>query len=272
LAGIALVLAGLAKSLEICEGCPTFCTMGSCWITTLVSLVEIVTGVFVVVHAGTKQASRLAICTYLVLLAVAVYESVARFESCGCLGRISVWPPVFVALDTCILVLLAFAHGKASTCRCGIGLSASLTGLLTVGVWLVLLFSDWSTVNALLRWENLERYQIVSHDEWIDERLTSVFSELGIDVLEANIPNSGVVVFLRGDCDECLELAQKLTHLRDEKDWGDVSAILVPPYLDLDLSEGGVVIQVFKLSESRKWIVKTPLQLQIRDGKVSMIK
>lgn len=61
LAGIALVLAGLAKSLEICEGCPTFCTMGSCWITTLVSLVEIVTGVFVVVHAGTKQASRLAL-------------------------------------------------------------------------------------------------------------------------------------------------------------------------------------------------------------------
>ena len=201
--------------------------------------------------------------------------------SCGCFGQVRVSPWMALTLDM-ILVLLLWL-GKPSLASANWGWRASLSG--TWGSSASLCIASATAMLGLCMFAVVtvisvagsryakpfahQRPDVLEPGTWVGERFPLLEY---IDIGEVLSAGSWVLVLYHHDCPKCAEAMPEYQRMGEElRDTGQatrVALIEVPPHGTL-APVATAALWHGKLSDRKEWLVATPSEVWISDGRVT---
>jgi hypothetical protein len=263
--GLALLTAGILKALELAsvEVDRTLLSPSSRWLHTGLVAFEFLFGLWMIFGLIPEATRRVAIGCFCIFACSALYKTANGEHSCGCFGTMSP-PPVYTLMFdlTAIAALFLFRPDAASTSARGSALARTL-GFLTLACW-----------GALALAASADRFGQDNAAERITPgRLTGKCLPLlqHIDVGKALAVGRWTIIFYRHDCAVCKRELPRYKKIANDPsardDWGRIALIEVPPY-DRSATEtavAGCPYAVGRLDDSRRWLIKTPMEFSILD-------
>jgi hypothetical protein len=235
------------------------------WVVVAGVQVEVIVGLLLISGWKPRLVWAMSLSLLLGFTIFSAYRALVGYDSCGCFGPLKVNPWWTLTLDVGLLLLLV-QQRPAFVERDGIfGKSALVAGsaiYIMLGGLSFLLEDDLWTIrdrNAV----------ILNPNEWIghDFPLRNVISPQ-TDLSK----NEWIVLMYHHDCVECKQALPQYGRLAEEfAEQCAMSRVLlieVPP-LGEESGRAGEALYA-QLSTDKDWFVQAPVEIQLRDGKVTL--
>ncbi len=254
LAGSILLVASLLKAWTLCHGCPSICIARSCFATGFVGFCEGLVGTVIICYAREVWAKFVVIGTFAALAVVSAFHVAWGKQSCGCLGPVLVSPALLLVLDTTIvLVMLWFSVDMQRK---------------TSHKWFIILCNIFVVVFALLAlWSPaipgtargikvVGAFVFLDPAEWQGQSAT-ILQQLDPDLGMSE--SESTIVFLRGNCEDCLRAVDELSSTKQPY---ELRFVLLPPVQHLKQTIGNRY-RIDVLSNENVWIAETPFAIEV---------
>jgi hypothetical protein len=209
-----------------------------------------------------KWARRVAIITFTGFACYAISIAVSGATNCGCFGRARVHPWWTSGLDIVMIVLLSLWRPTESNSRTKYWpLAIGLTGTI------LLVFLTFSAINIESTEDGMAsdgKFVLIEPEKWIGRPLP-IAEYLGQDWRVRLTSGNWVMIFIHSDCTKCQSQIPKY------EDYASTSQtkfvfVEVPPCERHEHTHQSC--EYACVSDSRKWIITTPCELHITDGRV----
>ncbi|HEY1601863.1 MAG TPA: MauE/DoxX family redox-associated membrane protein [Pirellulales bacterium] len=284
-AGVLFLTAATFKAYQLATG-PLNETdiLTTRWFLIVVVEWEIAMGLALVVGLYQEPVRQIAIITFSIFIAVALYRGVTGDDSCGCFGSMPVNPWLVLAMD---VVATAFfwklrprrnvaqepplAESRSGTWRVALFCSAFVAS----GIPTALAMNNGGPSALLADGERLGVSSLVVLDpnQWIGRQ----FPLQGhIDIGESLTSGRWTIVLHHHDCRKCRALIAKIEEAARESAGADhtnrVALIEMPPFDDVNTQRADASTRVLargRLTADRDWFAHTPAVIQLDEGIVA---
>jgi hypothetical protein len=276
LVGLLLLVAAMLKTYQMAsEPAVETSWVTSRWFQIAVVEWELLLGLGLLTGVIPRATRLAAIVSFAVFAVYNVYQVSASEGSCGCFGKISIDPMYTLWLDVVVvLALLLWDPGFASTH----GLVSSRTAgafavflLAGAGVALVMTGAVTSTLDKQGRLSGSGRWVIVDPGAWPGQRLPLLSY---IDIGDQLSKGEWIVVFYRHNCHRCKAAMPRYRRdaeqMVEKRSRARFALVEMSPYGDLGMSTEPCVRG--KLSDGKRWLLDSPVELQIKDGIVLSVE
>ena len=280
LLGVILLAAASLKGFELATGpIAEDSLLWRRWFFIAVVELELFLGLWLLSGIWVKWAWRVSLAVFFGFAAASFSKGLMGDASCGCFGRVPVSPWWTLTMDMVAVAALA-RWPPAKSERLGNG-RAHATGLVRTGhvvtAFLVIgCPAFWAMASyrpALVesggRIIGDSNVILLEPEKWIGKPLPiAAHIDIGPQL------NAGLWILLmhRHDCPECQdaipqyrELAQDLSRVADSP---KIALIAMPPHGTSAFESSGQLVEG-RLSDSREWFVTTPVEILLRNGKVT---
>jgi len=235
-----------------------------------------------------RQLRTLILLLFAGFTCYSLFLALQGAASCGCFGMVQVNPWWTFGLDVAICLGLAVDLTKASakgspdegpaddsgpaesgpardtTTSAQRGLAGILAMTLTLAVGLTwYVHSQQSEPSPGL--QQLGGITLLEPETWVGQRFPLI-EHLSVDVSEGE----WILLLHRHDCPKCQEALPKYKRLARLKPGRKVAVIEVPPYGEHSTEEPPLPYVGGQLADDREWFVQTPVEIQLKDGQVTL--
>jgi len=216
------------------------------------------------------------IVTFCAFASGSLAMALAKVESCGCFGHLRITPWSTLLLDTVLLAALWLWAPGANVGKYTSAARPRIRGLfaaLIVAITLSLSFYAVSFApNAHMLDDDITvtdgDIAVLEPDKWIGK----LFPLLPfIDFEKPLLTGDWTVVLYHHDCKQCQEALPRyidtFTEFAASRNAKGLALIEVPPFSS-PLDHYSPVFHHARLSTAIEWFIKTPAEIQLKDGKV----
>lgn len=233
---------------------------------------ELVLGVWLLAGWRPVWAHRVALATFALFAAVALYKAHSGDASCGCFGRLTVSPWLTFGFDTLAVAALAVARpqlAQGNEPRHRIALAAAACAAIVGGAggWAMLSY-DPAAVAEDGDLIGGDSFVVLEPEAWVGRTLPLLPH---IDIGERLREGEWLVVLYRHDCGHCVESLPRYERLAAESAARRVALIEMPPFAppEADPVSPSTRCVRGRLSDAREWFVQTPAVLATSGGVVT---
>jgi hypothetical protein len=245
------------------------------WFTIALAIAEIAFGCWLFVSMFPRATRCAALFCFLCLLGISLAKAVNGERSCGCFGPLSVSPWVTAGLDALVLAALAWAKPETKANATGRPWAAfALLSGASIAFTVALIFlASPAQLNANGNVEGNAATVALRPEEWIGQPCPLIPQ---MDIGSRLQRGEWVVLLHRAGCDVCREMMPRyLARVADsrKRSAGPGWALIEVPGEGESAAESWVAPGLLsgRLSETRRWVVQTPIILRLEDGVVTQV-
>jgi hypothetical protein len=235
---------------------------------------EVLLGLLLLTGVVPRAARVAALATFATFAIYNVYQIYSREASCGCFGKLSIDPMYTFWFDVAAVVALGlwepesngpgilssrFAGVLAVYLAAGTGAGLGVGGMLT------------STLDKQGKLSGSGKYVLLEPQLWVGNRLPLLDY---IDIGDQLAKGEWIVVFYRYNCPRCKSAMPRYRrnaqHMIQDHSRARFALVEMAPYGDLGMATEPCVRGT--LSDSKRWIVQAPIELQMKDGRVLAVE
>jgi hypothetical protein len=277
LVGLVLLVAAVLKTYHMASE-PVAETS---WVTSRwfqISLVEweLLLGLALLTGVMPRMTRLAALASFVVFAVYNVYQISTGEGSCGCFGKISIDPLYTFWLDVAVVLAMGLWDPGFGTTLSGL-VSSRTAGTLAVfllagaGAALVMAGTVTSTLDKQGRLSGSGRWVIVDPAAWPGQRLPLLSY---IDIGDELAKGEWIVVFYRHNCHRCKAAMPRYRHdaeqMIEKRSRARFALVEMSPYGDLGMPTEPCVRG--KLSDGKRWLLDSPVELQMKDGIVLSVE
>lgn len=216
-----------------------------------------------------------ALTLFLIFAAISLQGALAGRESCGCFGPLHIDPRWTLALDFTVVIVLLVQRQRFIARKPPLAKTtafAGMVGYLMFGT-LSLFITIGSHPTALQAGQSLPvegGLVVLEPAQWINQEFplgSAILPRIECETRE------WIVLLYHHDCPKCqkaLRQYERLArHLALHGESTQVALVELPPFGIVEFGGAGHAHRA-RLSSTREWFVQAPVEIQLREGKVTL--
>jgi WD40 repeat protein/thiol-disulfide isomerase/thioredoxin len=277
----ALIVAAALKMHLFITGSALGVMYGSRWLQAGTIEYELLLGTWLLSGSYSARCRALSMFTFGGFGGYSLYLALSGALSCSCFGGLQVNPWWTVALDVILILSLWRSKPFRTAGSCGLGSGCTRIGRPSITPWISIFVASLG-LSLLVFGSKLivdhnddgdinddRRTTVLRPEKWVGKRFP-IFDD--IDINDVISSGSWIVVFYHHDCTKCREAIPKYEGLAEELGGADrniqIALIQVPPYASAE-PVSRPALRYGKLSDRKEWLVATPSEVWITDGRVT---
>ena len=261
---LVLLLAAFFKAHDLASGYASAASKNAFpWMTIGSIAFETILALWLIANLSPRVTRCIAIGSFALFAGVSFLRAFAGETSCGCFGSLQINPWWMALFDVAAVAALTVWGSKSHHVR---RCSVSDLAILGTGLLVFILSIEYVLWRVGLRQIASGDVVVVNPEDWDGKRFPWISQ---IDVGNQLRNGEWTVLFFRHDCPKCHEELARYSGLVARHPTSRVAAIEVPPFgSNPGRYEQSSNMLFGRLNDDIRWFVKTPVRLNIRDGKV----
>lgn len=229
---------------------------------------ELGLGIWLVCGLFKKAGWLLGLIAFGGFIIVTLYKAFIGAESCGCFGMVKVNPWITLSvMDIPIFILLAIFRPKGLKLFPPPWPSAVHFFAIAIPTFILLPTIEYVLITNRPPMVS-EKYEVLEVKQWTNQGVWSLLQY--IDISERLQSGEWVVLMYHNDCPTCREAMPGYEKMYSDLKGNNVDMVFIemPPYeeRELQLVPSESKINRGRLSDTKKWLVETPVVVVLRDG------
>jgi len=280
ISGLTAVILWCAGALKLYSAAALPITGTEFRLDASLAALEIVFACWLVVGMYQRAARWLAALCFLAFLGVSLTRALGGEATCGCFGPLPINPWVTAGLDGFILVALlwgkptAAAHATTNSSPRRLAVFVIAGGVSTVAAVVLVVLANPGRLGADGQIEGSAAAVMLKPEEWVGQPCP-LTPQLGIG--DQLCRGDWVVLLYRPDCPECQQMlprySERAAESRKRTDSPGWALVEIPKTGDASepSTNAGRFVLTGELTKTRKWLVRTPVILLLREGVVRTV-